>query len=302
LSIQARDLYRSDLLTVRDFTCRPEMLACGCEECSSRHALVFARRGAFVFHDGTHRTVMDANHVAFFNAAHPRRISHLDIAGDDCTALSFSDEAFDEAMAATGIPVAHRRHRPFPVRTAAIAPELALKSQIFFADLAAGDGAALKAEERGLEFLSGALHSIPALRARPVAGSTRRSDRTRTVVADAQEFVAARPFENWTLSNLARDVGSSPYHLLRVFRAETGSTIHQYRMNLRLLSAARSILEGCDDLTGLALDLGFSSHSHFTDAFRRRFGMAPSLLRRRASRLERAQLRKNSTALRPSIR
>jgi AraC family transcriptional regulator len=302
VSIHSRDLYRSDLLTVRDMTCRPETLACGCEECSTRHALVFARRGAFVFHDGSKRTVMDANHVAFFNATHPRRISHLDIGGDDCTALSFSDEAFDETVAAAGIRASDRRHGPFPVRTAPIAPELVLKSQIFFAELAARNSTALKAEERGLNLLAQALRSIPGHRAGDRANPVRRSNRTHGLAVAAQEFVAARPFENWTLSLLASDVGSSPYHLLRVFRAETGSTIHQYRMQLRLSAAVRAILEGCDDLTGLALDLGFSSHSHFTDAFRRRYGMAPSALRGRAGRAQRAQLRKNSTAISNSIR
>jgi AraC family transcriptional regulator len=37
------------------------------------------------------------------------------------------------------------------------------------------------------------------------------------------------------------------------------------------------------DLAALALDLGFASHSHFSDAFRRAFGVAPSECRRRAS-------------------
>jgi AraC-like DNA-binding protein len=39
-------------------------------------------------------------------------------------------------------------------------------------------------------------------------------------------------------------------------------------------------MEGADDLTALALELGFSSHSHFTDAFRAEFGRAPSRIRR----------------------
>jgi AraC-like DNA-binding protein len=34
------------------------------------------------------------------------------------------------------------------------------------------------------------------------------------------------------------------------------------------------------DLTRLALDLGYSSHSHFTDAFRRSFGVTPSTARK----------------------
>jgi len=38
-------------------------------------------------------------------------------------------------------------------------------------------------------------------------------------------------------------------------------------------------LPSADDLTSLALDLGFSSHSHFTLAFRRAFGCTPSQFR-----------------------
>jgi AraC-like DNA-binding protein len=36
-------------------------------------------------------------------------------------------------------------------------------------------------------------------------------------------------------------------------------------------------------LTELALDLGYSSHSHFTDAFRREFGVSPAAFRAGAS-------------------
>jgi AraC family transcriptional regulator len=38
-------------------------------------------------------------------------------------------------------------------------------------------------------------------------------------------------------------------------------------------------IDGCADrLTSLALDLGFSSHSHFTRAFREFYGCPPSAL------------------------
>ncbi|NIP90808.1 MAG: AraC family transcriptional regulator, partial [Gammaproteobacteria bacterium] len=53
----------------------------------------------------------------------------------------------------------------------------------------------------------------------------------------------------------------------------------RYQMRLRL---ARSLvrLESCEELTDLALDLGFSSHSHFTAAFRAAFGVPPSVYRK----------------------
>ncbi|HVR68948.1 MAG TPA: AraC family transcriptional regulator [Verrucomicrobiae bacterium] len=298
MSLHSRQLHLSPLVGVQDVHCRPETLACGCEECASRHLLVLPRRGAFVLHEDGKRAVVDTNQVTFFNAGHPHRISHLDIAGDDCTAVSFSDDLLDEVAGAAGVIADARGKRPFPAMNAPIGAAVALKSQVFFADLNHGDKSALTTEERAAELLRLAFAAIrPPRRA---TGAATNPTRARRTAMAAQEWVAARPFENWTLGELAGGVGSSPYHLLRLFRAETGSTIHQYRMQLRLTAAARTILDGCDDLTGLALDLGFSSHSHFTDAFRRRFGMAPSALRARTTGGQRAALRKNSTApLRP---
>jgi AraC-like DNA-binding protein len=53
-----------------------------------------------------------------------------------------------------------------------------------------------------------------------------------------------------------------------------------YRYQLRLrLSRALLELPHCNDITGLALDLGFYSHSHFSNSFRKAFGMTPSSYR-----------------------
>jgi AraC-like DNA-binding protein len=40
------------------------------------------------------------------------------------------------------------------------------------------------------------------------------------------------------------------------------------------------MLGRCDDLTRLSLDLGFSSHSHFTAAFRQAYGRTPAEFQR----------------------
>jgi len=56
--------------------------------------------------------------------------------------------------------------------------------------------------------------------------------------------------------------------------------LHAYRNQLRLRAALESLAERHADLTGIALDLGFSSHSHFTETFRRTFGRTPSSVRR----------------------
>jgi AraC family transcriptional regulator len=92
--------------------------------------------------------------------------------------------------------------------------------------------------------------------------------------------IAAAPESNLPLRALAVVAGSSPYQLCRDFRALTGMTITRYRHALRL-RLALDRLPGCNDLTDLALDLGYSSHSHFTYAFRDHFGVTPSGYRAR---------------------
>ena len=82
-----------------------------------------------------------------------------------------------------------------------------------------------------------------------------------------------------SLEQLGRRVGSSRFQLARVFRAHTGFSIAAYRDQLRLRRALRRLGDREIGLTELALELGYSSHSHFTARFRREFGLPPSALR-----------------------
>ena len=52
---------------------------------------------------------------------------------------------------------------------------------------------------------------------------------------------------------------------------------------MRLRTALERAADPGADLTDLALDLGYSSHSHFTAAFRKAFGVTPSAFRRKAT-------------------
>ena len=83
------------------------------------------------------------------------------------------------------------------------------------------------------------------------------------------------------LTEIARDVGTSVYHLCRVFRAECGMTLHAYRQRQRLGRAIDLMMTRRQDLTTLAQDLGYSSHSHFSRVFRQHLGVAPSMLNNR---------------------
>lgn len=104
------------------------------------------------------------------------------------------------------------------------------------------------------------------------------SPSTRRLILRTKEFVGWHLSEPIRLGDIGRAVGASPAYLTDVFRRFEGLPIHQYALQLRL---ARGLIQlpHTDDLTTLALDLGFSSHSHFAAAFRRAFGCSPSEFR-----------------------
>lgn len=102
----------------------------------------------------------------------------------------------------------------------------------------------------------------------------------RQVVEHVREILSVRYAEPLLLQELAEIVGLSRFHLARLFRRETGSSIHGELLAIRLRIAHERVVAGDSDLAALALDVGFCNHSHFTKSFRRYFGVAPSKVRR----------------------
>jgi AraC-like DNA-binding protein len=83
-----------------------------------------------------------------------------------------------------------------------------------------------------------------------------------------------------TVAAVAREVGLSPFHLIRCFRALFGVTPHQLRTDARLERAQRLLGDG-RSVTDACLAVGFSSPGSFSHLFGRRVGVAPSAYRRR---------------------
>jgi AraC family transcriptional regulator len=109
----------------------------------------------------------------------------------------------------------------------------------------------------------------------------RRSDGpvSPDVIERVKASIAVRPSANPSLKALSTAAGCSPFQLCREFRAATGYTLTQYRHTLRLRLALDALRHSTCDLTDLALGLGYSSHSHFTLAFRRQYAITPSQFR-----------------------
>jgi AraC-like DNA-binding protein len=277
-------LFRSPLFSVRDVHCHAADTRRGGEELALADAIVFTRSG--VFH---HRRLEDRRdviaepaHVVFFAAHEPYRISHPTRGGDECTSFEYPREAVLDALEPFDPWARDRRSGLFAHLDALVAADLAMEIQRVRALLRDSDGApsGLEGDELGLSVLRRSIAAAFDGRGFPRAhrrvASSEKIERTKVLVA-------SDPAADRTLAEIAAGVNSSPFHLARRFREDVGISIHQYRLRLRLSLALDHLVDGAQratDLSALALDLGFSHHSHFTTAFRRAFGIPPSRMRR----------------------
>jgi AraC-like DNA-binding protein len=104
----------------------------------------------------------------------------------------------------------------------------------------------------------------------------RASPRGSVLAQRAREALAARATEAVSLARIAEQLGCSRFHLCREFKAGVGLTTQQYLHRLRVSEALYRLGDGESDLLALAIDLGFSHHSHFTSVFKRLVGVPPS--------------------------
>lgn len=156
------------------------------------------------------------------------------------------------------------------------------------AAMAGGDGLAV--DEFALALLGETARRVTA-HGRAVR-ATRGGERARSAAVEAvKQLVATRLADPLRLADLAAAVHYSPYWLARTFRRHTGYSIHAFRQQLRLRASLDRLMDAGADLSEVAAGCGFSSHSHYTYAFRRAFGCPPSEVRRAADARDVRRLR-----------
>lgn len=99
----------------------------------------------------------------------------------------------------------------------------------------------------------------------------------RERVDKAMAILRARLAEPPSLEELGRLVGCSPFYLSRTFSTEAGMTIPQFLRQIRMDRAAELLRSGRFNVTEAALEVGYSSLSHFSQAFHEVFGCCPGL-------------------------
>lgn len=277
--IDIAPVFETPLIRLTRWRCRERV--CGVTEERQQHWRVFGfvHEGAFELRTPRGGGLIDALHAGIFNPFEPYTTSHPCGLGDHGSGLVLRDDLFLEILARRHPRAAEDERRLPP---SAPCPTTALRRQF---DLlrAAGSPQGLDpvaADETAValaaEIFDGAAEIVPHVRIEPTIA------RHRDLAESVKTFLGREYRRPLHLGAIAAAVGSTPAHLCRVFRKATGETIHRYLTRLRLRAALEPLLMGVEDLSGLALDLGFSSHSHFTFAFRREFGCTPSRWREAA--------------------
>ncbi|MGA7629722.1 MAG: helix-turn-helix transcriptional regulator [Terriglobales bacterium] len=259
-------LLRSPTVTIRDTKCQGSFRSMSPEECTTTTQLIFPYRGVYVHHVGHDQAVAEANQVLFFNAHEGYRVSHPVAGGDGSLTLVIEESQLHELA-----PPDILRRSP---GTAFRRPRLRIdaRAQALVAllrhSLHQKVAEPLEAEVLALTLVRRTLGPRGSHAPGATVGRQKLVDRAKLVLSSDL-------MRRWTLAEIAGELRVSPVYLTQVFQQVEGLPLYHYQLRLRL-ACALDLLARYDDLTTLALDLGFSSHSHFSAAFRQLYGYSPS--------------------------
>jgi AraC-like DNA-binding protein len=296
--ILRRTLFAGELMHIGHVSARPASPAEQPLESQPCNVLVLPLAGVFAKHEGPRRRfIATANHAVLIAADHRYRVSFPGAIGDRCLTLRLSGAALARVLPEAAVrdgfdPAAFATHALLP-------PRAMLARSLLWRCLTRGEADPLCIEELAVTALAAALDAARLGSTPRSAATSAWRNETRTVVRQIErvkEAISVAPAHRWTLAALAELAGMTPFHLAHVFRREVAESVYRYVLRARLARALEAVLDGDGGLTQIALDAGFTSHSHFTARFRALFGVTPRELRRVACRSSLPALRKIVTA------
>jgi len=270
-----RVMHTSPDIRIGTFRCpvdHPEFRTAGPIE---GYTVVFPRSAVWIQHEGRPAFVADPGVVTIYNRGQPYVRLPLGAEGDRSDWLSLSRELAVSIVTAIDPEAAANPAGPFPIAFGPSSAALYYRQRLLFARVMHGSIGDFELEQEVLLLVGTALERAMLAGRRPPPARRAQVD----LVERARAEIARDPLRPRTIRELAVGLGASPFHLCRTFRWITGLTLHHYRLELRTRLALERIERPTPSLSRLAQELGFSSHSHFSAAFRHRMGRTPSRAR-----------------------
>jgi len=274
---EVRRLLDTGTIAVTDVHCKGSCRHRSAEECARSTHLVFPYRGVYMRHVGSDQSVADANHVLFFNAGEGYQVSHPVTGGDASLVLAVSPRMLGELAPAA--LVARRDEFGFRRQSLRIDPRAQALVALLRHSLRSGSIEPLEAESLALTLVCRSLGPRTARATGATPARQRLVDRVKVLLA-------CDLTRRWSLAEIAGEIGGSAVYLTQAFQQVEGLPLYRYHLRLRL-ARALDLLADYDDLSTLAMDLGFSSHSHFAAAFKQAYGRSPTAFRQSASTVPR---------------
>ena len=271
-----RVLHASDEVRIGAFRCPVDHHDFATAGPIEGYTVGFPRTAVWIEHADRPPFVADPGVVTIYNYGQPYRRRPLAPDGDRVDWFSVSRELAESLVADLDPEAAAGSRGPFPIAFGRIPTSLYCHQRALFNRIRRGELHDPFEIEQEVTVLLGTVLRW-TVGTRPGLASV-PSRRHRDLVERTRAALVAEPFRRSTVRDLAARVGASPFHLCRVFHRATGLTLHHYQLEIRTRLAIERVEQG-DSLSRVALELGFSSHSHFTAEFRRRVGAAPSRLR-----------------------
>ena len=283
-SIDLGSLYRGPDFSLTRWRCCEKGHGKSAEKTQPCHVLVFVHDGCFRQQDPQGDGVADPTQVVFYNANQAYQTSHPHGEGDQGSGIAFSENLARTLLAEVAPDWCERpAERLFPATLAGAPGGLIRRHRevVAFAQRhpQVGPLRRMLIEENVVDTLAGAMASLAAGRAEakrvdPIG----RKARERSLAI--QGLLTSKAGAPWCLDDLSAQIGISLFRMCREFRAVTGLSIHQYLLRSRTFTALERLESDPGvNLTDLALELGFDSHSHFTKCFRQMSGTTPSAYR-----------------------
>ena len=238
--------------------------------------VVFPRTSVWLHYSGARSFVADPSIATLYNPGqeYTRREIHRD--GDRCEWFGISPGLALEIASSIDPHALDRHERPFTSNFASVDRDLYLVQRAFFSRLERKSVDVLEAEETIVGIVTAVLRRAFESECNRSKGD---NDARVDLVQRAKAVLMSRVFESTSLNDLATDLRVSPFYLCRVFREGTGTTLHEFKTDMRIRFALERLADRSWDLSRIALDCGFSSHSHFTSSVRQRLGRPPSASR-----------------------
>jgi AraC-like DNA-binding protein len=267
-----RVLLATDELILGEFSCQPDdPLWTSANTIGDLPHVVWPVTTVEIIRPRVGRVCADSNRVLLYDAGAEYRRRPVSPAGDRSVFIALHPHLLERL--AGQFP--SKRAGQFPVDHLPLAAGGWLRMKTALSAARACQDT-MRLEELALDALSTVVEALP----RPRASRPRNGRLVRERVEDTRRLLGDALTEQVAVTDIAVRLAVSPYHLARQFRMLTGTSMHRYRRELRARAAIDALLDDPQrDLSTIAAEHGFASHSHLTSTCRQVFGQTPSALR-----------------------